>query len=101
MKKPILKKFECFFIYFSEEALQFLIDQINDLTLNVRAVFAGAETGVELADQLSEAMNLRTNGTAHSEERRNKFAMGEAVRNAGIRIHNLNCLRDMFILDFE
>ena len=64
--------------------MQFLIDQINDLTLNVRAVFAGAETGVELADQLSEAMNLRTNGTAHSEERRNKFAMGEAVRNAGI-----------------
>ena len=81
--------------------MQFLIDQINDLTLNVRAVFAGAETGVELADQLSEVMNLRTNGTAHSEERRNKFAMGEAVRNAGIRIHNLNCLRDMFILDFE
>jgi GTP cyclohydrolase III len=69
---------------FSDEALQFLIDQINDLPLNVRAVFAGAETGVELADQLSEAMNLRTNGTAHSEERRNKFAMGEAVRNAGI-----------------
>ena len=68
---------------FSDEALQFLMDQINDLTLNVRAVFAGAETGVELADQLSEAMNLRTNGTAHSEERRNKFAMGEAVRNAG------------------
>jgi len=46
-------------------------------------VLAGAETGVELADQLSELLGLRSNGTGHSEERRNKFAMGEAVRHAG------------------
>ena len=68
--------------------MQEIIDQIGDLSLFVKAVFAGAETGVELADQLSEAMNLRTNGTAHSEERRNKFAMGEAVRSAGISLMN-------------
>jgi hypothetical protein len=50
---------------------------------SIVAVLAGAETGVELADQLSEKLSLRTNGTAHSEERRNKYAMGEAVRAAG------------------
>jgi len=54
---------------------------INAVTLS--AVMAGAETGVELADQLSELLGLQSNGTGHSEERRNKFAMGEAVRRAG------------------
>jgi len=44
---------------------------------------AGTETGVELADQLSELLGLRSNGTSLSEERRNKYAMGEAVRRAG------------------
>jgi biotin carboxylase len=41
--------------------------------------------GVELADELSERMGLRTNGTALSEARRNKFVMGETIRAAGIR----------------
>jgi biotin carboxylase len=53
--------------------------------LKVVAVVAGAETGVELADQLSEKMNLRTNGTAHGDARRNKYVMGETIRAAGIR----------------
>ncbi len=40
---------------------------------------------MELADRLSEAMGLRSNGTALSESRRNKFVMGETVRAAGLR----------------
>lgn len=41
--------------------------------------------GVAVTDLLSEAMGLRSNGTEHSEARRNKFAMGEAIRSKGIR----------------
>jgi len=59
----------------------------NNTTVSslIEAVIAGAETGVELADALSERLNLRTNGTSMSEARRNKFIMGEVVRGAGIR----------------
>lgn len=45
----------------------------------------GAESGVELADRISERMGLRTNGIALSEARRNKYVMGETVRRAGVR----------------
>ncbi len=48
------------------------------------ALLAGAEIGVELADVLSEALGLRTNGTALSSARRDKFRMGEAVKAAGV-----------------
>ena len=53
--------------------------------LDVIAVLPGAETGVELADTLSEVLHLRTNGTALSEARRNKYVMGETIRSAGLR----------------
>jgi biotin carboxylase len=52
--------------------------------LRPTAVIAGIESGVELADQLSEALGLRTNGTALSETRRDKYRMGERIRQAGI-----------------
>ncbi|SDI23468.1 ATP-grasp domain-containing protein [Actinokineospora alba] len=48
-------------------------------------VITGGETGVELADQLSAALGLVTNGTRHSEARRNKFAQNETLRAAGLR----------------
>ncbi|MFE7897968.1 ATP-grasp domain-containing protein [Streptomyces sp. NPDC057424] len=48
------------------------------------ALLAGAEIGVELADVLSEALGLRTNGTALSNARRDKFRMVETVRAAGV-----------------
>jgi biotin carboxylase len=48
------------------------------------AVIAGIESGVELADQLSERLGLRTNGTALSACRRDKFQMVETVKAAGI-----------------
>ena len=51
----------------------------------IRCVIPGAETGVALADAVSEALGLDTNGSALSEARRDKFAMGEAVRAAGLR----------------
>ena len=48
-------------------------------------VLPGQEPGVLLADHLSEALGVRTNGTALSEARRNKFAMINAVAAAGLR----------------
>ncbi|WP_231394673.1 ATP-grasp domain-containing protein [Micromonospora sp. CNB394] len=48
-------------------------------------VITGGETGVELADQLSEALGLPTNGTAHSAARRDKAVQNETVRAAGLR----------------
>ncbi|MFZ3475027.1 ATP-grasp domain-containing protein [Streptomyces sp. 4.24] len=49
------------------------------------AVLPGGEVGVELADTLSEMLGLRSNGTALSAERRDKFRMVEAVKSAGLR----------------
>lgn len=49
------------------------------------AVLPGGEMGVELADRLSEAMGLATNGTALSPARRDKYLQMEAVRAAGLR----------------
>lgn len=49
-------------------------------------IIVGIESGVELADALSEMMHTRTNGTAQSSHRRNKFEMIEAVRAAGLRV---------------
>ena len=62
-----------------------MLKSLKDLPAPVIALIAGAETGVELADQLSERMGLVTNGTALSEARRNKYVMGETIRAAGIR----------------
>jgi len=48
-------------------------------------VLVGTETGVSLADILSEHLGLRTNGTQLLEARRNKYVMGETIRAAGVR----------------
>lgn len=53
--------------------------------VDVVGIFAGAETGVLLADKLSEHFKLSTNGTGGSIARRNKYLMGEKVRSAGLR----------------
>jgi biotin carboxylase len=45
----------------------------------------GAEIGVQVADALGERLGLPSNGTALSAARRDKHAMGEAVRRAGLR----------------
>ncbi|MFI9778709.1 ATP-grasp domain-containing protein [Streptomyces sp. NPDC051956] len=49
------------------------------------AVAAGQEPGVPLADELSEALGLATNGSAQSTARRDKYEMIEALRSAGVR----------------
>jgi len=49
------------------------------------AVITGGELGVELADRLSEALGLTTNGTALSAARRDKYVQIETVRAAGLR----------------
>jgi hypothetical protein len=69
-----------------ESPLEALVERIRaSIDLPITAVFAGAETGVILADMLSERLALRTNGTKLSEARRDKYVMGETIRRAGIR----------------
>src|SRR5690349_11308355 len=48
-------------------------------------VVVGAEPGVPLADALSERLELPSNGSALSPARRDKNAMNEALRKAGLR----------------
>lgn len=48
------------------------------------ACFAGGETGVDLADHLSETMKVRTNGTK-VENRRDKKFQQEVIRKHGLR----------------
>lgn len=62
--------------------------------LNVTTVLPGCETGVALFDHLSEAMQFCSNGTALSEARRNKYAMHECARSAGIPVAAQCCSRD-------
>ncbi len=60
------------------ESLDEIVAQLK--AQGVTAVIAGSEMGVELADQLSEKMGLRTNGTRLSAARRNKFVMQETIK---------------------
>jgi biotin carboxylase len=62
-----------------------MVEAVRALPFPVLALIPGAETGVELADQLSYRLNLRSNGIRLSNARRNKYHMGEAVRSAGLR----------------
>lgn len=59
------------------------MEALQDLPFPILAVIPGAETGVELADQLSSRLGLRSNGTQKSIARRNKYYMGETVRETG------------------
>ncbi|GAA5028125.1 ATP-grasp domain-containing protein [Streptomyces siamensis] len=49
------------------------------------AVVPGQESAVRLADRLSEALGVKSNGTALSAARRDKYRMIEALRGAGVR----------------
>ena len=55
-----------------EEATQATILALQAIPLNIIAVLAGAETGVELADKLSFRMGFPSNGESTSLARRNK-----------------------------
>ncbi len=67
-----------------EEALKKLAAEVKDLPWEVKAVLAGAESGVELSDKLSNILGLATNGVELSAARRNKYLMGERVRECGV-----------------
>jgi hypothetical protein len=61
-----------------------LVDFLSTLSYNVLAVFGGSEPGVELADQLSEALGLPTaNGTELLKARKDKAEMQERLRQCG------------------
>jgi len=51
----------------------------------VKAVIAGSEYGVELADELANAMGLRGNAMELSACRRDKYKMQERLRECGLR----------------
>ncbi|MGK4580323.1 ATP-grasp domain-containing protein [Kitasatospora sp. HPMI-4] len=63
--------------------------ELDDLTAKLAAlepvaVLAGRETGVELADALSERLGLPSNGTALSAARRDKYVQIETVKAHGV-----------------
>lgn len=72
------------------------IDEMTDITSTMEAIYklagslrvvaciAGGETGVSLADQLSEQMKVRTNGTKLSKRCDKKFQQ-EIIRKHGLR----------------
>lgn len=60
-----------------------LLKQLNNYP--ILYVVPGTETGVSLADILSERLSLPSNGTQKSIARRNKFVMVETLRAAGIK----------------
>jgi biotin carboxylase len=53
--------------------------------LQVDAVIVGTETGVVVADYLADKIGVAGNSPETSMLRRNKFAMQDALRNAGLR----------------
>ena len=90
-------KYEAIIDYNVDKKL--MLNNIRQSGFDVIAVLAGAETGVELTDELSELMGLRTNGTKQSAARRDKFIMRESVRAAGLRAvkqHQASSWQDAF-----
>lgn len=76
-------------------SLQVTIGMLRAVSGEIKAVMAGAEEGVELADRLADALGLPHNGLTKTEARRNKWDMMEAVREAGLRAaeqsHVMSC----------
>ncbi|OQS06403.1 hypothetical protein THRCLA_01559 [Thraustotheca clavata] len=69
----------------SMEALDTTIAALHNVGVPIIGVLPGAETGVCLADRLTDRMGLPTNGAVGTEARRNKYLMGEKIRAAGLR----------------
>ena len=59
-----------------------LVEQLNQY--KIAAVIPATELGVLLADQLAYQLQCPNNGLTHSQARRNKFLMLEAVKQNGI-----------------
>mmetsp|Transcript_19940 Transcript_19940/g.32851 ORF Transcript_19940/g.32851 Transcript_19940/m.32851 type:complete len:441 (-) Transcript_19940:80-1402(-) len=69
----------------ASEDTQETIEMLNELPFQIDHILPGAENGVSLADELAHAMGLRCNPIALSNARRNKYLMGETIRQAGVR----------------
>ncbi|UGY25705.1 hypothetical protein HU675_0002375 [Bradyrhizobium septentrionale] len=67
----------------NEEIVEFHAQVLRGRKLEF--VIAGCETGVELADSLSERLGLPSNGTALSAARRDKARLSDALGAAGVR----------------
>merc|ERR1712137_1396248 len=59
--------------------------RLQEMGYEIVACLAGAECGVEVGEALAESLGLRGNGTELSAARRNKYLMGERVRECGLR----------------
>ena len=72
----------------ADAALADVLAAIEALPWSVVAILPGAETGVLLADRLSDSHSsgdTRKNPIGLSQARRNKYVMGETIRKAGVR----------------
>lgn len=69
-----------------ENKIDSIIDTLRNLKIS--AVIAGTETGVEVADFVSDALNLKGNGINKSKARRSKSLMHECAKQYGIRVPN-------------
>jgi len=87
-------------------AVEETVQAIRALDYTLRDVIVGCETGVLLADILSEALGCRTNGTQLSNLRRDKFEQTEAVRAHGLPAAHQKLCRNMsdveaFLADYK
>ncbi|MES5485227.1 ATP-grasp domain-containing protein [Bradyrhizobium sp. INPA03-11B] len=79
-----------------EELVEYHLEALR--CREVEFIIAGCETGVELADSLSERLGLPSNGTTRSAARRDKSRLSEALSSAGVRsIRQVvsNCAEDV------
>merc|ERR1712151_1039553 len=67
------------------EAIAETSAKLRHMGYNIVACVAGAECGVEVGEALADSLGLRGNGTTLSAARRNKYLMGERVRECGLR----------------
>merc|ERR1712061_664031 len=67
------------------EKIKHTAKKLRELDYDIVACIAGAECGVEVGEALAETLGLRGNSTELSAARRNKYLMGERVRECGLR----------------
>lgn len=68
-----------------EELVQKIRAFEDEANTKVSVVVPGCESGVDLAEALAHSMGFSVNNIEHSRARRDKYLMGETVREAGVR----------------
>jgi biotin carboxylase len=82
MLAPAMADYDAEYVCADDAAFERVCAELS--VLGPVAVLAGQEPGVPLADAISERLGLATNGSALSRARREKYAMIETLRAAGI-----------------